>query len=59
MIVPGPELRTFAETFQLLAVNPAAEAAGDWKLMIAESKVKSPWNPIRLYDELMVDVVTG
>ena len=59
MIVPGPELMTFVDIFQLLAVSPAGEIAGDWKLMIAESKVKSPWNPIRLSAELMVDVVTG
>jgi hypothetical protein len=59
LIVPGPELRTFAVTFQVVAVRPAVETGGAWKLMIAESKVKSPSNPTRLSDELMVDAVMG
>ena len=43
--VPGPVLRMFAETFQLLPVSPAACTCGVAKLTTAESKVKSPWKP--------------
>src|SRR6266853_5936646 len=32
LVVPGPELRTFPETFQLLAVSPALEIGGFWKV---------------------------
>src|SRR5437667_4450381 len=48
-IVPGPVLRTFPDTFQLTAVSPAAcVGPGETvrKVTTAESKVKSPWNPI-------------
>ena len=41
--VPGPVLRMFAATIQLLEVSPAAATGGLAKLTIAESKVKSPW----------------
>ena len=46
LIVPGPVLRMFAETFQLVAVSPAEFVYGDEKVTIAESKVKSPWKPM-------------
>ena len=47
LIVPGPVLRIPPETFQLLAVSPAAWTNdGDEKLTTAESKVKSPWKPM-------------
>ena len=39
---PGPVFKTFPETFQLLAVSPAAATGGTWKLITVESKVKSP-----------------
>jgi hypothetical protein len=41
----GPEPRMLADTFQLLAVSPAAWTNGVWKVTMVESKVKSPWNP--------------
>jgi hypothetical protein len=44
LMVPGPELRIPAATFQLLAVRPAAWTCGVAKSTTAESKVKSPWN---------------
>ena len=37
LIVPGPVLRMFEETFQLLAVSPAPETCGVEKPIIAES----------------------
>ena len=43
LMVPGPELRMPAETFQLLAVSPACCTCGVAKPTTAESKVKSPW----------------
>ena len=63
--VPGPVLRTFEETFQLLAVSPAActcvfePGGGVGKLITAESKVKSPWKPMRLRAGSMLVVVIG
>ena len=45
LIVPGPVLRMFEETFQLVPVRPAAATCGVAKPTIAESKVKSPWKP--------------
>ena len=42
---PGPVLRMFEETFQLLAVSPAPCTCGVAKPTTAESKVKSPWKP--------------
>ena len=46
LIVPGPLLRMPPETFQLVAVSPAACTNEFAKLTTAESKVKSPWNPM-------------
>ena len=37
LIVPGPVLRMFEETFQLLLVSPAASTCGVAKPTIAES----------------------
>ena len=43
--VPGPVLRIFEETFQLVEVSPAPCTCGVAKPITAESKVKSPWKP--------------
>ena len=58
LIGPGPG-RTFPDTFQLLAVSPALDTGGLWKVTTVESNVKSPWNPIRLSAGLIVEVTTG
>ena len=42
LVVPGPVLRMFEETFQLVAVSPAPCTCGVAKLTTAESNVKSP-----------------
>src|ERR1044071_6443768 len=55
---PPPGI-TLPETFQLPPVSPAAETGGFWKVTTVSSKVKSPWNPIRLSEGLMVEVRTG
>src|SRR5438105_2999981 len=54
--VPG---RTFPDTFQLVAVSPAVDTGGTWKVATVSSKVKSPWNPIRLSEGLRAEVTTG
>src|SRR5438128_12143248 len=46
-------------TFQLLAVSPAPETGGIWKVATVSSKVKSPWNRTRLSEELMAEVRSG
>ena len=46
LMLPGPVLRIFDETFQLLAVSPVASTCGVAKPTTAESKVKSPWKPM-------------
>ena len=58
LIGPGPEI-TFPETFQLPPVSPAAETGGFWKVTTVSSKVKSPWNPIRLSAPLIAVVTIG
>src|ERR1700733_6818442 len=58
LIGPAPGI-TFAETFQVSAVSPAADTGGCWKVTIVESKVKSPWNPIRLELGSIAVVDTG
>src|ERR1044071_8242959 len=55
---PPPGI-TLPETFQLEAVSPAADTGGFWKVTTVSSKVKSPWNPIRLSEGLMAEVRTG
>ena len=45
LIVPGPVLRIFEETFQLVPVSPDPCTCGVAKPTTAESKVKSPWKP--------------
>ena len=48
LVVPGPLLRTFPETFQLTPVSPAPSVGpGETvrKVTTAESKVKSHWKP--------------
>src|SRR5256885_3340644 len=47
LIGPPPGI-TLPVTFQLLAVSPALETGTLWNVITDESKVKSPWNPIRL-----------
>ena len=61
LIVPGPVLRMFEETFQLVPVSPAACTCpvGVGKVTIAESKVKSPWKPIRFCTGSIFVVFTG
>ena len=58
LIGPPPGI-TLPDTFQLVAVSPAVDTGGLWKVTIVSSKVKSPWNPIRLSDGLMAEVKTG
>jgi hypothetical protein len=46
ILAVGPvPFRMFAETFQVLAVSPAACTNGLWNVTTVESKVKSPWKP--------------
>ena len=40
-------------------VSPAPDTGGVWKVTTVSSKVKSPWNPIRLSEGLMAEVATG
>src|ERR1043165_1461134 len=54
-----PPGSTAADTFQLVAVRPAPETALLWKVTMVSSKVKSPWNPTRLSEALIVEVATG
>ena len=58
LIGPPPGI-TLPDTFQLVAVSPAVETGGVWKVTTVSSKVKSPWNPIRLSDGLRAEVTTG
>ena len=58
LIGPPPGI-TFPDTFQLLAVSPVLDTGGFWKVTTVSSKVKSPWNPIRLSEELSAEVTTG
>lgn len=44
---------------QPLAVSPAPETAGVWKVMIFELKIMSPSNPITLSEASSVEVSTG
>ena len=57
-IGPAPGI-TLPDTFQLVAVSPAPETGVAWKVTIVSLKVKSPWNPTRLLEALMVEVATG
>ena len=45
LIGPGPG-KTLPDTTQLLAVSPADETGGLWKVTMVSSKVKSPWKPM-------------
>ena len=58
LIGPPPGI-TLPDTFQLVAVSPVFDTGGFWKVTTVSSKVKSPWNPIRLSEALRVEVVTG
>src|SRR5947207_12999314 len=58
LIGPAPGI-TLPDTFQLVAVSPVLDTGGLWKVTTVSSKVKSPWNPIRLSEGLMAEVRTG
>ena len=58
LIGPPPGI-TLPDTFQLVAVSPAPDTGAPWKVTTVSSKVKSPWNPIRLSEALMAEVATG
>src|SRR5436190_5278674 len=58
LIGPPPGI-TLPDTFQLEAVSPVLDTGGFWKVTTVSSKVKSPWNPIRLSEALRVEVATG
>src|SRR5204863_6597025 len=58
LIGPPPGI-TLPDTFQLVEVSPATDTGGLWKVTTVSLKVKSPWNPIRLSEELMAEVTTG
>ena len=58
MIDPFAEM-ILPDTFQFVAVSPAGETGVAWNVTIVESKVKSPWNAIRLFAPLIVVVTTG
>ena len=59
VLIGPPPGTTLPDTFQLVAVSPAVDTGGLWKVTTVSSKVKSPWNPIRLSDGLMAEVRTG
>lgn len=59
VLIGPPPGRMLAITFQLLLVRPVPLIGELWKVMIVESKVKSPWNPTRLSDALSDVVTTG
>src|SRR5204863_1849774 len=59
VLIGPPPGRMLPDTFQLLAVSPAPDTGVPWKLTTVSSKVKSPWNPIRLSEELRVEVTTA
>src|SRR5437762_1780490 len=59
VLIGPPPGRTLPDTFQLLAVSPVLETGGLWKVTTVSSKVKSPWNPIRLSEALRAEVATG
>jgi len=66
LIVPGPVLRTLALSCQspesappvIPAFANACPATVE-KLITAESKVKSPWNPMRFFAARILVVVTS
>src|SRR5205085_6535923 len=59
VLLGPPPGRTLPDTFQLVAVSPVLETGGFWKVTTVSSKVKSPWNPIRLSEGLRAEVATG
>ena len=59
VLIGPPPGRIFPDTFQLVAVSPALATGVAWKVITVSSKVKSPWNPTRLSEALMVEVTTG
>src|SRR5204863_7862900 len=59
VLIGPPPGRMLPDTFQLLAVSPAPDTGVPWKVTTVSSKVKSPWNPIRLSALSMAEVTTG
>ena len=59
VLIGPPPGRMLPDTFQLVALSPADDTGGLWKVTTVWSKVKSPWNPIRLSEELRAEVTTG
>src|SRR5450631_3185454 len=59
VLIGPPPGRTLPDTFQLLAVSPAPEIGGFWKVTIDALNGKSPWNPTSLSAALIVEVTTG
>ena len=60
LIVPGPVFKVLPDTVHPLAVSPdaATGAFAGLGATMAESNMRSPWNPIRLKPELIdVDVI--
>src|SRR6266446_7486907 len=58
LIGPLPGI-TFPDTFQLQAVSPAFWTGGLSKVIALSSKVKSPWNPTRLFFASISEVLTA
>src|ERR1044071_8207216 len=58
LIGPAPG-RTVPDTFQSPEVSPAFDTGDPWKVTTVSSKVKSPWNPIRLSAASIAEVATG
>ena len=59
VLIGPPPGRTLPDTFQLVAVSPAPDTGGLWKVTTVSSNVKSPWNPTRLSAGLIAEVTTG
>ena len=59
VLIGPPPGTTLPDTFQLVAVSPVLDTGGLWKVTTVSSKVKSPWNPIRLSAPLRAEVTTG
>src|SRR5438552_18021351 len=58
VLIGPPPGRMLPDTFQLLAVSPAAETGGLWKVTTVWAKVKSPRNSIKLSEGLIAEVTT-
>src|SRR5438552_18759951 len=58
VLIGPPPGRMLPDTFQLLAVSPAADTGGLWKVTAVWAKVQSTWNPIKLSEGLIAEVTT-